>query len=243
MSRAGRDRLKALTGYLTLTAPYDGIIVLRNANTGDLVLPATGDPSAPPRTRDESSTRATPVYVVARTDMVRIYVDVSESDAPNIVCRVDKQAGDPRPVTRGHVRIFALDNVEYATEATRYTWALNFKSRTLRTEIDLPNPDAKLLPGMYAYAKLVVERANVRALPLAAVTEIGNEFGCYLHAAGKAVWTPVQTGVNDGKWIEVQQKRVGGSWVRLDGSEEVITGNLSELSNGAAVQVSASAAH
>jgi multidrug efflux pump subunit AcrA (membrane-fusion protein) len=239
VARAGRERLKALTGYLTLTAPYDGIVTLRNANTGDFVLPATGDPSAASRSSDQSANKATPIYVVARTDKVRIYVDVSESDAVNIVSRVDREAGDRRPVTRGQVRVFALDNMDIPAEASRETWALNFKSRTLRVEIDLDNPGAKLLPGMYAYGKLVVERANVKALPLGAVTEIGNEFGCYVLRDGKAVWTPVQTGVNDGKWIEVQQQRVDGAWVPFDGKEEIITTNLSELSNGATVHVAA----
>jgi hypothetical protein len=46
----------------------------------------------------------------------------------------------------------------------------------------------------------------------------------------------VQTGVNDGRWIEVQLKRLGGSWVPFDGKEEIIT-NLSELSNGAQVRI------
>jgi hypothetical protein len=178
------------------------------------------------------------VYVVARTDLVRVYVDVAESDAINIVSRVDKAAGDPRAVTRGQVHIYALDDAEIPAEATRSTWALNFKSRTLRTEIDLPNLGAKLLPGMYAYGKLLIERANVKAVPLPAVLEIGNQFGCYFHVGGKAVWTQVQTGVNDGKWIEVQKKVLNGEPVDFDGSEEIIVSNLGELTNGKPVQVS-----
>jgi hypothetical protein len=165
-------------------------------------------------------------------------VDVAESDAINIVCRVDKEAGDPRAVTRGQVRIFALDDTEIPAEATRSTWALNFKSRTLRTEIDLPNRGAKLLPGMYAYGKLLIERANVKAVPLPAVLEIGNQFGCYFHVGGKAVWMQVQTGVNDGKWIEVQKKVLNGEPINFDGSEEIIISKLDELSNGKPVHVS-----
>jgi multidrug efflux pump subunit AcrA (membrane-fusion protein) len=236
VAKADADRLKALNGYLTLTAPYDGIVVLRNANTGDFVLPATGDPSAPPRTGDQSSAKATPIYVIARTDLVRIYVDVAESDAINIVCRVDKNAGDPRPVTKGNVRIFALDNRDFPAEATRGTWALNFKSRTLRTEIDLPNQGAKLLPGMYAYGMLRIERPNVTALPVQAVMEIGNQLGCYLVQDGKAVWTQVQTGVNDGKWIEVQQKGINSAWTPFTGSEEVVISGQINLSNGIKVE-------
>lgn len=237
VARAQRDRVQALTGYLKLQAPYDGIVILRNANTGDFVLPATGDPSAPRQSRDESANKATPVFVVARTDVVRVYVDVSESDAGNIVSRVQKQSGDSRAVTQGRVRVYALENKEIPAEATRTTWALNFKSRTLRTEIDLPNVGAKLLPGMYAYGTLTIERQNVMAVPLAAVTEVGNQFGCFLNVGGKAVWTPVRTGVNDGVWIELEQKLVGGKWIRFDGSEQVVIDNLRDLSDGSPIEV------
>jgi HlyD family secretion protein len=243
VAKADRERVKALNGYLTLTAPYDGIVVLRNANTGDFVLPATGDPSAAPRSQDHSASKASPVYVVARMDLVRVYIDVSESDSINIVCRVDKEAGDPRAVTKGQVRIFAKDNVEIPAEATRCTWALNFKSRTLRTEIDLPNPGGKLLPGMYAYGSLTIDRSQVKAVPLSAVLEVGNQFGCYLFANGKAVWTQVQTGVNDGEWVEVIQKRLKDKWVDFDGSEQIIVNNLSAITDGSSVQIADSKSH
>ena len=62
-------RLKALVGYLTLRAPFDGVIVARNANTFDLVQPAQG---------------ATPVYVVDRTDIIRVFVDIPEQYANEV---------------------------------------------------------------------------------------------------------------------------------------------------------------
>ena len=237
VATADLGRVQALIGYLTLTAPYDGIVVARNANVGDFVLPATGDPSAAPRSTDQSAAKATPIYVVARTDLVRVFVDVAGSDANNIVCRTDKEAGDKRPITKGQVHVYSLDNIDIAAEATRAAWALNFKSRTLRTEIDLPNPGARLLPGMYAYGTLVIDRPGVLAVPATCVVEIGNQFGCWLLADGKSAWTPVRTGVSDGKWMECQQKQVDGKWSSFDGSEQVITSNVSELSNGKAVQV------
>ena len=46
VAKSEARRIKAWVGYLTLTAPYDGVIVARNANTFDFVLPATGDPTA-----------------------------------------------------------------------------------------------------------------------------------------------------------------------------------------------------
>ncbi len=74
-------RLEAWVGYLTLTAPFDGMIVVRNANTFDFVLPSTGDPTAMQRSPDLSPSRAAPIYVVDRTDIVRIFVDIPEQDA------------------------------------------------------------------------------------------------------------------------------------------------------------------
>ena len=81
--------------------------------------------------------------------------------------------------------------------------ALNVKSRTLRAEIDLPNPKSQLLPGMYAYAKVMIERPGARALPLSALTHTGDKTFCWKYEDGHAVRTEVQTGISDGTWIEV----------------------------------------
>src|SRR5271156_2492342 len=107
-------------------------------------------------------------------------------------------------------------------------------------QIELPNPKGEFLPGMYAYGSVLIERPNVRALPVSAVTQIGNQTYCYLLADGKAVRTPVQTGVSDGAWVEVAGKRVQPagqaeeSWVAFDGNEAVLVGDLSAISDGLA---------
>jgi hypothetical protein len=110
---------------------------------------------------------------------------------------------------------------------------LNVKSRTLRAEIDLPNPGARLLPGMYAYGSVRLERRAAWALPAGAVTEVGNQVCCFVVQGGKAVRTPLETGLSDGTWVEVRRKRgESGAWVPLTGSEEVIAGDLSEVVDG-----------
>ena len=82
VAESEEKRLKALVGYITLFAPFPGVIVSRNANTFDFVLPTTGDPSADPHSPHLSpSGGAAPVYVVDRTDIVRIFVDIPEQDA------------------------------------------------------------------------------------------------------------------------------------------------------------------
>jgi HlyD family secretion protein len=277
-------RVKALVDwYLKLYAPFDGVIVARNANTWDFVLPGTGDPTADnERTPDLSpGSRAAPVYVVDRTDVVRVFVDIPESDA-NFV-----HVG-----SKATVLAKAFRDQPIVGTVTRTSWALNVKSRTLRAEIDLPNrgsnapddlpastrdalayvklpdTDTEILPGMYAYGKVVIERPQVRALPVAALMHSGDQSFYFGYEKGKAVRTEIQTGVADGKWIEVTNRRrrpagdpgvrnvsdaatsepvrdasatlAEGDWVPFDGSEQVIVGDLSILTDGALVEVAAS---
>ena len=167
-------------------------IVARNANTFDFVLPATGDPTAMERSPHLSPGGAAPIYVVDRTDIVRIFVDIPEQDANYV------HIG-----TKASVLAKAFGDQPIPGTVTRTSWALNVKSRTLRAEIDLPNPDSQLLPGMYAYAKVIIERPDVRALPLAALTYSGDKTYCWTHENGQAVRAEIQTGVSDGEWIEV----------------------------------------
>jgi RND family efflux transporter MFP subunit len=217
VTRAAEQRLAALVGYTAITAPYDGVVVARNVNTGDYVQPGTGD---------QSRNRGSPMYIVAKTDTVRVFVDVPEMDA-----------GSVKRGTPASVRVQADDDIEIMAAVSRTSRSLQPQTRTLHTEIDLANPDGRLLPGNYAYATVFLKHTNVRALPLAAVVTIGNQDCCYLHEDGKAVRTPVQTGLDDGKWIEVVKKQVDGKWVVFTGTEQAIVGDLSELSDGQAVQI------
>ncbi len=274
-------RMQAWVGYLKLYAPFNGVVVSRNANTGDFVLPASGDPSADTRSPNLSpSGTAAPVYVVDRTDVVRVFVDIPEHDA-NFV-----HVG-----TKATVLAKAFRDQRIVGTVTRTSWALNVKSRTLRAEINLPNTDSKIpddlpaatrealgqvklpqtdsqiLPGMYAYGKVIIERPHVMALPVSALTHSGEKAYYWSYENGKAVRTEVQTGVSDGQWIEVTNRRQrpvatgaiqkvslveGGdaweqqpaaldddlAWVPFDGTEQVILGDLSILTDGAPVRLS-----
>src|SRR5262249_14210789 len=140
------------------------------------------------------------------------------------------------PGTAARVRVPALADGDFAARVTRTSRALSPTSRTLQAQIELPNPKGRILPGMYAYGSGVTERRDVRAVPLSAVTQMGNQTYCYLAVNGKAVRTPVRTGVSNGSWIEVTGKLVRsagaseGTWETFDGTEVVIDGDLSELS-------------
>ncbi|MGP0062011.1 MAG: efflux RND transporter periplasmic adaptor subunit [Isosphaeraceae bacterium] len=227
-------RLKAWVGYLTLSAPFTGVITARNANTFDFVLPSTGDPSANNRTPHLSPNGASaPIYVVDRTDIVRVFVDVPEQDANYV------HIG-----SKAMVLAKAYRDEPIPAKVTRTSWALNTKSRTLRAEIDLPNPGSQLLPGMYAYAKVIIERPDVRALPASALAYSGEKAYYWTYDNGHAVRTEVQTGVGDGEWIEVTNRQLptevagdGDTWVPIDGKEQVILGDMATLADGTPVEV------
>lgn len=225
VSKEDVKRIAALVSYTHILAPYDGVVVTRNANTGDYLQPGSGDQSVSSVMPGQTGAHV-PLYVVASTDRVRIYVDVPEMDAAAVVRG-----------TKAYVRVQALMDEEIAATVTRTSWALRRESRTLRAEIDLPNKDARLLPGMYAYGKLMIRRDNVLTLPVDAVIELGNQYCCFVYQDGKAIQMPVQTGINDGKWIEVSRKEVGGVWTELTGKEDIIVGRLADLTNGERVKL------
>jgi HlyD family secretion protein len=232
VAEADERRLSALVDYLTITAPYDGVVLARNVNLGDFVTPASGDPSQGQFSLGVSPNQATPLYLLNRIDPVLFIVGVPEADAAYVA-----------PGSRARVRVPALANHEFEARVTRTSWALNPTSRTLGAQVELPNPKATFLPGMYAYGSVLIERSHVRTLPVSAVTQIGNQTYCYLVMDSKAVRTPVQTGVSDGSWIEVAGKLVRssasseGTWEPFDGTETVIDGNLIEISDGVPVRV------
>jgi hypothetical protein len=99
------------------------------------------------------------------------------------------------------------------------------------------------MPGMYAYGSIELSRPQVRAIPNSAIVQIGNRTCCYLLAMDKAIRAEIQTGVSDGNWVEVQKRALYptkgqiGTWQKFDGTEQVIVGDLSEISDGQKVAV------
>ncbi len=244
VAESEEKRVQAWVDYLVLPAPYDGVIVARNANTFDFVLPNKGDPSAYSRAPYLSpGGGAAPIYVVDRVDIIRVFVDVPEQYANYV------QIG-----SKATVLVKALRDEPIPGAVTRTSWALDIQSRTLRAEIDLPNPGSRLLPGMYAYAKVIIERTGVRALPVSAlmhlgdntILQIGDTSFCWMYENGHAKRIEVETGLSDGEWIEVTNRRApspSGSpagatpWTPIDGTERMILGNLSILQEDAPVQI------
>ena len=218
VSEAEERRTAAMLAYTQVTAPYDSIVTVRNVNTGDYVQAATGDKSA---------SGVSAMFVVARDDMVRIFVDVPEEYARYV-----------REGTMANVRAAALSGLEIKAAVTRTSWSLSEKTRTLRAEIDLTAKDYDgLRPGMYVNTKVLIERSGVPMLPHDALVVSGNQTYCYLLHGGKAVKTPVVRGLNDGGWSEVTKMKIDDAWVKVTGHEDVILGDLSELTDGQTVKV------
>ena len=166
-----------------------------------------------------------PLFVVTRMDPVRIFVDVPEADAPLI-----------RDKAEAKVRVQALRGGEFTGTVTRTAWALDPKSKTLKTEIDLPNPDGLLRPGMYAYAYITAMLPAAWTLPTTAVVRQGEVTVAFTVRDGKSVRVPVQTGASDGTRVELLKCQRGTTWENPTGQETFIL-MVAGVSDGQAVTV------
>jgi HlyD family secretion protein len=203
VAEAQRDYAKEMLQYAALTAPFNGVVTQRNVNTGHLLKPAANGQSEP-------------LFVVVNTDRVRIFIDVPETEAACV-----------KPGTPARVRIHALKDREIAAAVTRISWALNPKNRTLRAEIELPNPDEALRPGMYAFAMLLVDHP-VWAVPAKSILRKDDGSFCYVLKDEKYTLLPIRVGVRQGAMVEVLKKSppAGESprvrqWLDLDGNESI----------------------
>ena len=226
VSDADEKRLSALVGYIELKSPFDGIVVLRNANRGDFSQGVSGDQTANKYSPQQSSQNAAPVFAVARTDVVRVFVDVPEQDANYV-----------SPGTPAEVRLEAFNDLILPSQVARTAWALNLQTRTLRAEIDLPNLDTKLLPGMYAYGYVKIRRNGVLAIPANCVTKRGEDRVVFLNREGKAKQARVRLGPTDGTWIELVGIEMDGKFAPGETGLEMMSGDLDELQDGQMTKV------
>ena len=196
VARADVRRVAALLAYTRVKAPYDGVVTRRTVNTGDYVM-AEGKHG---------------LFTVARLDPVRVVVHVPESDAGLVEdgqsVRVTLPATTHAPAI-GHV--------------VRTSWSLEPGSRTLRTEVDLPNPEGKLRPGMYVSARLTVEMPAEWSVPAAAIGKINDEPVMYLAEGGKAVRVTVQLHRGDAQLTQILRYRRPNAtdWTAITGDERI----------------------
>jgi HlyD family secretion protein len=199
VAREEAQRIEAMLGYTKIQAPYDGTITRRDVDTGHLTRPGSEAP---------------PLFTVARTDVVTVAVDIPETYA------TDVNKGD-----RATVKLQAMKGRTVEGTVTRSAWALDSKTRTIRTEIDIPNPGGKLRPGLYAYATVVVEEhKDVLTIPTTAVLPEKDKSFCVVVVDGKAVRKPIETGLSDGIRTEVVSGLVGGETVVKANAASIVDG-------------------
>jgi HlyD family secretion protein len=179
VAEADRDHVQTLLQYTHIKAPFDGIVIRRAINTGDFVQPPT-------------TGKGEPLYVIDRVKPIRVFVDVAELDAAW--------------VTEGDavlLRAQALPGQVFKGTITRTSRSMDRQNRNLRTEIDLPNGDGKLVPGTYMTATIIIEHKNAWTLPPAAIVSEGDLNFCYQLENGKPVRTPIHVGLRGNDAVEI----------------------------------------
>lgn len=145
------ERAEQMFQYTTIRAPFDGVITKRYANTGAMVQAGTA-----------SQSQAMPIVTIAQDNLLRLILPVPVSDV-----------GDVRDGEPVNVDVVSLNRKLRGT-VTRYANTVVLSTRTMSTEVDVPNPDGSLIPGMYAEVRLhLADRSNVLSVPLDAVDGIG----------------------------------------------------------------------
>ncbi len=202
-----------MLSYATIRAPYDGIVTLRKANTGDFVQPAGGQGDW--------------LFRVAQVDPIRIVIAVPEADAELI-----KEGSEVK------LTVPALPGRPLGGKVTRTSWALDPGARTMRTEIEMPNKQGLLRPGTYIYAQITCPLPESWTLPTSAVVKNGEHMVAFLIEGDKAVRINLQAGRSDGQSIAVLRWQRAGSrsWTDFTGSE-TIAARAAGLTDGQAVQL------
>ncbi|WP_245572925.1 efflux RND transporter periplasmic adaptor subunit [Lichenihabitans psoromatis] len=129
------DRLKALASFENVVAPFTGVITARNVDVGDLLNADTAS--------------GTPMFTIARDDVLRVSVYVPQNGAIGI------HEGLPATIT-----VPQLPGRMFKGSVARSSVALTASSRSLMAEIDVPNPDGALRPGLYVTINIAVPRAQ-----------------------------------------------------------------------------------
>ncbi len=206
MAKALLAHDQALFDYSRITAPFDGVVTQRFANLGALMQSGT------------SSTQATPLVRLSQENLFRLVIPVPESYVryvhigENVEVRVPSLG---RSID-GKVIRFSVD----VTNATR----------TMHTEVDVPNTGNFLVPGLYAEAVLSLnDKASAIALPVQAINHEQNQSSVLVVGAGDRIEArPVSTGLQTANYVEVTKGVQVG--------EQVVVSDRSGLKPGQVVK-------
>jgi RND family efflux transporter MFP subunit len=200
---ADNQRVHDLEAYTNVTAPLNGVIIWRYADTGALIQAGT-----------VSDVQSLPVVKLSQSDLLRLRLPVPE-DAVQYI-----HEGDEVQVSVDAV------NRTFTGKVVRFTRNVSTETRTMETEIDVPNADLTLTPGMYANATLQLERHdNVLTIPIQAVIQNDNQASVLIvNAQNRVEYRNVKLGIESPSRVEI----VSG----LNEDDRVILGGQSKYQQG-----------
>jgi RND family efflux transporter MFP subunit len=197
------DRVKTMLNYTRVTAPFAGVITKRYADTGSMIQAGTA-----------STTQAMPLVQLAENTLLRLILPVPESAVATV--HVGQQV---------EVRVPTLKR-SFPGKVSRFADSLALDTRTMHTEVDVPNPDWLLIPGMYAEVNLGLEhRDHVLTIPITAVHD-GQVY--VVSPENRIEVRKVETGLETAEQIEIR------NGLRVD--DMVVVGSTTALQAGAVVK-------
>jgi RND family efflux transporter MFP subunit len=206
LDQANVDRLTALTQFKTVEAPFNGTIVQRQIDTGNLVTAG-------------SSANTSPLYRLVLDNPLRVFVHAPQSAADQLM-----QDGATAQITFGG----GVDR-KFDGKVTRTARAIDPQSRTLRVEIDVPNADHELVPGMYVHVDFKLPGIAGVQVPAAAllfrsrgpqVAVIGDD--------GKVAMRNVTIARDDGAQVTIGSGLAAGDRIALNLSSQIGAGEIVE---------------
>lgn len=214
-SSANTRRYAALQSYERITAPFDGVITARNVDVGALITAGSAGEFDPTRTVPHSG-----LFGIARTDTLRVEVSIPQSYIALL-----------KPGEKARILVHEYPGRVFTGIVYRQSGALDAASRTLLTEIHIPNPGNTLIPGMFAQVQFSDAHApSVLRIPAnALITDAAGTRVAVVSGAGKIHFVKVQTGRDYGKDVEI----VSG----LKGDERLVSNPNDDLVEGGSVRV------
>jgi RND family efflux transporter MFP subunit len=206
-AKAKLVRDQSLYDYSKITAPFSGVVTDRYANLGTLVQAGTG-----------SSTQAIPIVRLSQDDLFRLVIPVPEAYVRFI------KVGDPVDV-----RVPSLNHT-FPGKIARFSVDVREDTRTMHTEVDVPNPQRVLVPGLYAEAQLQLDRKlDIPSVPVQALNREGNRSTVFVvNRSGLVEDRVVQVGLETSTDAEI----VSG----LSEGEQVVVSDRTGLKAGQKVQ-------
>jgi RND family efflux transporter MFP subunit len=196
------DQYKALTAFKQVQAPFDGTITERKIDVGNLVTAG-------------SSSTTTPLYRMAQTDPLRIYVDVPQNAAGDLM-----KAGVP-----AEIRATGAVGGVFSGSVARSAESMNAQARTMKVEVDMPNANHALVPGMYVNVAFRLEPLGSVQIPAAAlVFRAGGAQVARVDAAGKIEFAHVTIARDNGSMVELSSGVKPGDRLVLNISSQIAAG-------------------